>query len=473
MASSQEQELCNDCEHLPEKIQALLNAKMFRAVTAGHIECLKKAIAAGAKVNTLDEPSGQRKKILEAYSAADFHMDFEFISEPIYESGGDINNPPQKTALIHAVEASWLAGVELLIESRAKVNKGDTMGRTALMVAANKGEAQLLEVLIQAGADVNREQETEYINSRFMQTERRQMIGCTGLMYAAKSGNAQCVQLLLNAGADVNVVQENEWECDIGHSAVGYAIKSGNKEVLSLLINAGADAISLGKSVITVAKEGNDEILHYLIEMGADVNLRKGEALVWAARHNHQCLRHLIDAGADVNSRNGTYSALKWAVVNGKEMCVELLIEAGVDVNTCKLHYTSLKILWKLLRAGIEVNIIGDNEETALRYCIKELREKNANGDELKEKIKILHAAGEILIKNYRYSCRKPVELPDFLKYRSEELNLMSICRELIRKHLLQMSKVNLFFRVPRLGLPDVLCQYLLYNMGEKEILDN
>ena len=235
MASRQEQELCDDCEHLPEKIQALLNAKMFRAVTAGHIGCLKKAIAAGAKVNALDEPSGQRKKILEAYSAA-VDMDFEFISEPIYESGGDINNPPQKTTLIHAVEASWLAGVELLIESRAKVNKGDTMGRTALMVAAEKEKAQLLEVLIQAGADVNREQETEYINSRFMQTERRQMIGCTGLMYAAKSGNAQCVQLLLNAGADVNVVQENEWECDIGHSAVGYAIKSGNKEVLSLLM---------------------------------------------------------------------------------------------------------------------------------------------------------------------------------------------------------------------------------------------
>ena len=211
MASRLQQELCDDCEHLPEKIQALLNAKMFRGVTAVHIECLKKAIAAGAKVNALDEPSGQRKKVLETCSATDFHVDFEFISDAIYEWGGDINNPPQKTALIHAVEASWLAGVEPLTESRAKVNKGDTMGRTALMVAANKGEAQLLEVLIQAGADVNREQETEYDNCRLMQKEKRQMIGCTALMYAATSGNAQCVQLLLNAGADVNVVQENEW----------------------------------------------------------------------------------------------------------------------------------------------------------------------------------------------------------------------------------------------------------------------
>ena len=508
MASRQEPELCDDCEYLPEKIQALLNAKMFRAVTAGHIECLKKAIAEGAKVNALDEPIRQRKKILDALSADDnFGCK---VSDVIHDCDGDINDPPQKTALIHAVEASWLAGVELLIESRAKVNKDDTLGRTALMVAAEKGEAQLLEVLIQAGADVNREQDTEYDKISFMPKEKLQMLGCTALMYAAKSGNAQCVQLLLNAGADVNVVQKNEWKWereDISRSAVDYAMKSGNKEVLNLLINAGADANTLGESVILLAKKGNDELLRYLIEMGADVNLREGEALVWAARHHHQCLRHLIDAGADVNlregealvwaarhhhqclrhlidagadvnSRDGTYSALKWAVVNGKEMCVELLIEAGVDVNTCKLHYTSLKILWKLLRAGIEVNIIeGCREETALRYCIKNLRERSMfyNEDELeevKEKIKILHAAGEILIKTpgADYSWSKPLELPDFLKDQTKELNLMSICGEFIRE---QMSKVNLFYRVPRLGLPDVLCQYLLYNVGEKEILEN
>ena len=140
--------------------------------------------------------------------------------------------------------------------------------------------------------------------------------------------------------------------------------------MLSLLINAGADVNTLGESVILLAKKGNDELLRYLIEMGADVNLREGEALVWAARHNHQCLRHLIDAGADVNSRDDKFSALGWAVVNGREMCVELLIEAGVDVNTCKLHYTSLKILWKLLRAGIKVNIIGGPR----RNCFEILR---------------------------------------------------------------------------------------------------
>ena len=44
-------------------------------------------------------------------------------------------------------------------------------------------------------------------------------------------------------------------------------------------------------------------------------------------------------------------------------------------------------------------------------------------------------------------------------------LNLKHLCRETIRKHLLQLDPhENLFHRVPRLGLPALLQRYLLYN---------
>ena len=45
------------------------------------------------------------------------------------------------------------------------------------------------------------------------------------------------------------------------------------------------------------------------------------------------------------------------------------------------------------------------------------------------------------------------------------QLGLKHLCREAIRKHLLQMSNVNLFVRVPLLGLPSLLTEYLLYNV--------
>ena len=56
------------------------------------------------------------------------------------------------------------------------------------------------------------------------------------------------------------------------------------------------------------------------------------------------------------------------------------------------------------------------------------------------------------------------IEVPDYLKP-SVEIRLMNICREAIRKHLLQMSDVNLFSRIPKLGLPTMLSQYLLYDV--------
>ena len=49
------------------------------------------------------------------------------------------------------------------------------------------------------------------------------------------------------------------------------------------------------------------------------------------------------------------------------------------------------------------------------------------------------------------------------------ELSLKNICREAIRNHLLQMSNVNIFIRVPRLPLPKALQSYLLYDQTLNE----
>ena len=44
------------------------------------------------------------------------------------------------------------------------------------------------------------------------------------------------------------------------------------------------------------------------------------------------------------------------------------------------------------------------------------------------------------------------------------ELHLSHLCREIIRNHLLQMSNMNLFARIPKLGLPKPLEKFLLFS---------
>ena len=61
-------------------------------------------------------------------------------------------------------------------------------GRTALILAAEKGRADCARLLVDAGAD----------------KEARDVGGCTALIQAALRGHTVCARLLLDAGADKN-----------------------------------------------------------------------------------------------------------------------------------------------------------------------------------------------------------------------------------------------------------------------------
>ena len=75
--------------------------------------------------------------------------------------------------------------------------------------------------------------------------------------------------------------------------------------------------------------------------------------------------------------------------------------------------------------------------------------------------MKLLYAAGETLDGTEEYL------IPEELKFEDEKLELKHICREIIRKHLLKLDPhQHLFSRIPRLGLPSIVTEYLLFNQS-------
>ena len=59
------------------------------------------------------------------------------------------------------------------------------------------------------------------------------------------------------------------------------------------------------------------------------------------------------------------------------------------------------------------------------------------------------------------------VLIPNYLKHDDEKFHLKHLCRMAIRKHLLKLDPhTHLFDRVPKLGLPFLLTDYLLFNMS-------
>ncbi|MGE0863065.1 MAG: ankyrin repeat domain-containing protein [Vicinamibacterales bacterium] len=113
------------------------------------------------------------------------------------------------------------AAVRDLLKQGADVNGAQGDGMSALHWAAERGDAELADMLIYAGANIA-------AVTRIGQY--------TPLHLAAKSGSAPLTQALIKAGADVNARSTNS-----GASPLHMAASSGSPEVINTLLDAKAD----------------------------------------------------------------------------------------------------------------------------------------------------------------------------------------------------------------------------------------
>lgn len=97
---------------------------------------------------------------------------------------------------------------------------GGTAAVTLVMSAAFEGEADTVQALVEAGADVNQSNEN----------------GWTALLSASACGHTEAVKGLLQAGADANAADKG------GDTPLKVATKEGHAEVMALLLASGATA---------------------------------------------------------------------------------------------------------------------------------------------------------------------------------------------------------------------------------------
>jgi uncharacterized protein len=118
---------------------------------------------------------------------------------------------------------------QTLLYASANVKATTRIGAyTPLILAAQQGNAEVMEPLIKAGADVNAKTGN----------------GTTPLMFAAASGNADAVKVLLDRGADVNAQESTR-----GLNAAMFAAASDRASVIDLLASRGADLKATTKIV--------------------------------------------------------------------------------------------------------------------------------------------------------------------------------------------------------------------------------
>ena len=129
------------------------------------------------------------------------------------------------------------------------------LGTTAFMEAAHRGHDKCVQLLIDAGADVN------------IQCKKSKR---TALMRAVLEGHAKCVGIIVaEEGADVNIRDIN------GHTAIMLATQDRHDKFAGIFRSVGAEII-IDKDLegpSAVAVDNKDKLLNVLINAGADVNI--------------------------------------------------------------------------------------------------------------------------------------------------------------------------------------------------------
>jgi len=209
--------------------------------------------------------------------------------------------------------------VHLFLQAGMSPNVANAKGKTALMLAAERGKTDVARLLLDSGAIIN---------------ARDKIFGMTPLLWGAFNGHADTTKLLLNAGADPKAVNFK------GQTSLYKAVEGGNAAVVGLILDQGANPNAKSNDGLTplhaAALTGDTEVAKLLIDKGADVNAPGANGVTpldLASSSGHSEMTGLLIAnGADPNKKDKAGNTpLIYAAGGGHGQTVAILLDKGAD----------------------------------------------------------------------------------------------------------------------------------------------
>lgn len=302
--------------------------------------------------------------------------------------------------LIEAIHANSSQQVERLLAAGADPDASHE-NRTALMLAAARGQLEILDLLLKSGAspekadaDIGRPGLKRLVQLAGKEQLSSEPFGHTALFYAARHGHTAVVERLLKAGADPN-------RCDfLDETPLIWAVEGGHHSSLKVLLQAGAQPDA--KALMAALEEKHPVCALELLEAGVQPDqkalvqaaylaeapllekmlalkpkLKAGKALApvayatrtvpaaeappgrWTTIFNeHGCFKRipepeekileavevLLRAGAPVNQVSSVGPALYVAAQQGLTRLVQRLLAAGADPQLAYQDSTPLEV---------------------------------------------------------------------------------------------------------------------------------
>ena len=176
---------------------------------------------------------------------------------------------------------------------------------TPLSLACHESNLELVQLLVEAGADVNYEPDSPYI------------------MYPIQVASKEIAKYLITKGVDTNSTNE------LGISAVQDAISDGDTELAILLLENGADT----ESALRVAiEEKNEMILDKIIELGLDISICLENLVMHGLNHY---VDMILRSWQTITSedQNKIDKALYAAIEASNKEIISLLLASGANPN--------------------------------------------------------------------------------------------------------------------------------------------
>ena len=293
---------------------------LYVAISLANPDLTNLLLNAGADPNAV-HLSGENLLMLAA------HVGEPGILRALLDHGADVNFVQAETGttpLMLAVREGDPQITQILLDAGAEVNAATFPGEKPERLPPGFGGGSHGEGIVRGGVPP-RGQQTPAIG------------GMTALFYAARDGNQKLVQMLLDAGADIDAAEANNI------TPLQAALGSGNFDVAAYLIERGADVNSAddyGRTPLWLATDyRNLDIARSGDEHNNLVDRERAMKLI----------RKLLAAGAKVNAQTTEYPPVRrymrplgdfsWVNIIGQTPFFRAALSGDIDLMRLLLDY--------------------------------------------------------------------------------------------------------------------------------------